>query len=93
MYNLKVSDAQYLELAKDLKKHGEATQETLESFIKQMRVVRLQGAKDGAFAERMDMFIDHVELCSFKPGMYAEEFSSTISCYVDDIDLSDVSLY
>ena len=93
MYRLKVADTEYQTLAKELIKHGEATKETLETFLGAMRGVRQVGIEDGALAERMDIFITHVEMCVQKPGMYAEELAAKLLCYTASIDEADRSLY
>lgn len=93
MNNLKVKDNEYQTLAEELIKHGQATQETFETFLIAMRGVRQAGIEDGALAERMDVFINHVEMCAEKPGMYAEALAAKLLSYTASIDGADRSLY
>ena len=93
MNNLKVADEEYVDLIRDLRKCGEDTQKTMETFLTAMRGVRQVGIEDGALAERMDVFIAHVELAAFKPGLYADELASKLSRYISGIDEADRSLY
>ncbi len=79
--------------AMSIAEHGRAIQEALELFVERMRVIRQIGAKEGALADNLDIFIPHVELVAQKPDIYAQELAKCIRDYTTDIEEADRALY
>ena len=93
MSDLKVTIEEYLKLADDVERHGRDTQETLETFAGAMKGVRQVGFEYGDFAERLDVFIAHIELCAQKPGIFAEELAANLRDYASQMEEGDKAIY
>jgi len=93
MNNLIAELSEYTEISRIIINHAEEVQNALETFLIAMKAVRWVGAEDGALVEVMDTFIEHIELCVYKPCMYANELVLQIQHYAEGIDSADKPLH